>query len=240
MNVWQQLPSHIDPVFLQFGSFQIRYYSLMYLLCFVVVTLLLVYRLKKESWSYTFSTVESYFTWALLGVIIGARLGYVLFYNLEYYSAHPLQTVWPYDSAGNFTGITGMSYHGGLIGMIFASWMFCRRHGMDFWRFADFVTPAAPLGYAFGRLGNFLNGELYGRVTDVPWGMYFPYAPDGQLRHPSQLYEMFFEGIVLFIVLWAIRNHPKFRGQMLPLYMVGYGVVRFFIEFFRAPDEHLG
>lgn len=240
MNFWQHLPSQIDPVFFQIGSFQLRYYSLMYLLCFVVVTLLLIHRVKKEEWPYTAATVESYFTWALLGVIIGARLGYVLFYNLEFYLAYPLQIVWPYDSAGNFTGITGMSYHGGLLGMVAASWMFCRRNQIHFWRFADFVTPAAPLGYAFGRLGNFLNGELYGRPTDVLWGMYFPQAPGHQLRHPSQLYEMAFEGVFLFAVLWAVRAHPRLKGQMLPLYIIGYGAVRFFIEFFREPDEHLG
>jgi len=240
MNVWQNLPSHIDPVFLRVGSFQIRYYSLMYILCFVVVTLLLIYRIKKEKWPYTPATVENYFTWALLGVIIGARLGYVLFYNLDFYLTYPLQIVWPFDRGGHFIGIAGMSYHGGLLGAIVSSWLFCRRYRISFWRFADFVTPAVPLGYAFGRLGNFLNGELYGRPTDVPWGMYFPQAPDGQLRHPSQLYEMLFEGLFLFAVMWSIRKNPKLRGQMLPLYIIGYGTVRFFIEFFRAPDAQIG
>ena len=126
-----------------------------------------------------------------------------------------------------------------MIGIVTAGYLFSRRRKQPFVTMVDFVAPAAPLGYTFGRLGNFINGELYGRITDVPWGMYFPLDASGQLRHPSQLYEAFFEGIFLFLLLWSVRNHPRLRGGMLGLYLMGYGIVRFFLEFFRQPDPQL-
>jgi len=174
--------------------------------------------------------------------LIGARLGYALFYNFFYYAAHPLEIFWPVQVVDGKTvfGISGMSYHGGLIGIIIVSVMFCKRHKLNLWKFIDFFIPAVPLGYMFGRLGNFLNGELYGRVTDVWWGMYFPQALSYQLRHPSQLYEAFFEGVVLFIILWSLRQKGIADGFLFSIYLIGYGCVRFFIEFFRQPDEHLG
>ncbi len=133
-----------------------------------------------------------------------------------------------------------MSFHGGLIAVLLATLLFCRKQGIDFWRFADLFCPAIPLGYTFGRIGNFINGELYGRATDVPWGMFFPLDPAHLLRHPSQLYEAFFEGIVLFAVLWLIRKRSPFDGALFALFLIGYGSVRFFIEFFREPDAQLG
>ena len=139
-----------------------------------------------------------------------------------------------------FTGITGMSYHGGLIGVIVAAVIFVRKNRLDFFQMADLVVPCIPLGYTFGRLGNFINGELYGRVTTLPIGMYFPLAPGPGRRHPSQLYEAFFEGIVLFIVLWTLKGHVRTRGAMLALYLMGYGLFRFFIEYARQPDAQLG
>ena len=137
-------------------------------------------------------------------------------------------------------GISGMSYHGGAIGVLLASIIFCRKHRINFWRFADLFCPAIPLGYTFGRIGNFINGELYGRVTTVPWGMYFPLDPYHRLRHPSQLYEAFFEGIFLFAILWMMRKKKYFDGFLFSLYLIGYGTVRFFIEFFRAADPQVG
>jgi len=133
-----------------------------------------------------------------------------------------------------------MSYHGGLIGVIFAAWYYVRKEKLDWWNVVDLYIPAIPLGYTFGRLGNFINGELYGRLTTSPIGMYFPMAPAGELRHPSQLYEAFFEGIFLFAILWSIRKIKLPKGAMLALYLIGYGVVRFFIEYFREPDAHIG
>ena len=125
-------------------------------------------------------------------------------------------------------------------GSIIASIIFCRKRGIDFWNFTDLFCPIFPLGYTFGRIGNFMNGELFGRPTSVPWGMFFPSASGHELRHPSQLYEAFFEGIVLFIILWTIRKYRPFSGLHLGLYIIGYGVIRFFIEFYREPDLHLG
>ena len=133
-----------------------------------------------------------------------------------------------------------MSFHGGLICVVLFSWFYCRRNGLDLLEMADLFVPVIPLGYTFGRIGNFINGELYGRVTSAPIGMMFPLAPGSQLRHPSQLYEAFFEGVFLFTVLWSLRRRIRTRGAMLALYLVGYGAVRFFIEYFRQPDAHLG
>ncbi|GBE05669.1 prolipoprotein diacylglyceryl transferase [bacterium BMS3Abin10] len=133
-----------------------------------------------------------------------------------------------------------MSYHGGLIAVIIATMIFCKKNKISFWRFTDLLISAIPLGYMFGRIGNFLNGELYGRVTTAAWGMYFPLDATGRLRHPSQLYEAFFEGIFLFAILWNLRKRSAFNGYLSSLYLIGYGLVRFFIEFVREPDVQLG
>jgi phosphatidylglycerol:prolipoprotein diacylglycerol transferase len=182
-----------------------------------------------------------------IGLLIGARLGYVLFYNLSFYLQNPLAIVSPFDPATHaFSGISGMSYHGGLMGVILAAVYFCRKYEINFWFLADFVIPAIPAGYFFGRMGNFLNGELYGRITDSWWGMYFPNSVGiGQdlflsLRYPSQLLEAGMEGVILFCVLWPMRNQKKFSGFFLALYLALYGVFRFIIEFWREPDEQIG
>jgi phosphatidylglycerol:prolipoprotein diacylglycerol transferase len=133
-----------------------------------------------------------------------------------------------------------MSFHGGAVAILIAGIIFCRRRNVDFWRFADLICPSIPLGYTFGRIGNFINGELYGRATTVSWGMVFPNDPLHLLRHPSQLYEAFFEGIVLFTILWLIRKRSPFDGALFAFYLIGYGAIRFFIEFFREPDAQLG
>jgi len=239
---WQHLPFHISPNLLEIGSFQLRYYSLMYLVAFGLAYLLVSYRIRKENYEFTTGTIQDYFIWAILGVILGGRLGYVLFYNFDYYMAHPLEIFLPFDFSDGirFTGISGMSYHGGLVGFLAATVLFCRKAKISFWRFTDLLVPVIPLGYTFGRIGNFINGELYGRATDMPWGMYFPDDREGLLRHPSQLYEAFFEGIVLFALLWFIRKKRPFEGFLAALYLIGYGFARFFIEFAREPDAHLG
>lgn len=242
INVWQNLPSQISPILFSIGSFQLRYYSLMYIIAFTVVYFLVCYRIKHEEYGYSAETIQDYMVWAMLGVIIGGRLGYVLFYNFGYYFQHPLEIILPFDFSHGikFTGLSGMSYHGGAIGVAAVSIYFCIKHKINFWRFADLFAPAVPLGYTFGRIGNFINGELFGRVTTVPWGMYFPLDPEQQLRHPSQLYEAFFEGIVLFVLLWSIRKKSRFDGFLLGVYVCGYAFVRFIIEFFREPDYQLG
>ncbi|MFB3924621.1 MAG: prolipoprotein diacylglyceryl transferase [Syntrophales bacterium] len=239
---WQHIPEHISPVLVQIGAFQIRYYSLMYIVAFILTYILVSYRIKTEHHPYTKETVQNFLFWAIIGLIIGARLGYVFFYNLSYYIRHPLEIISPFDYTNGFrfVGISGMSYHGGAIGVLAASIFYCRNHNINFWYFADLVCPVIPLGYTFGRIGNFMNGELYGRATTVPWGMYFPLDPTHALRHPSQLYEAFFEGIVLFVLLWLLRKRKIFEGAFLGLYIIGYGLVRFFIEFVREPDTQLG
>ena len=165
----------------------------------------------------------------------------MLFYNLNYYLEHPLEIILPvsFDGGVRFTGISGMSYHGGLICTIIAAGWYIRKNNLNFRAMADLCIPCIPAAYTFGRLGNFINGELWGRATEVPWGMYFP-TGGPVMRHPSQLYEAVGEGILLFLILWPLRNKVRTPGAMLPLYLIGYGTVRFIIEFFREPDEHLG
>jgi phosphatidylglycerol---prolipoprotein diacylglyceryl transferase len=242
INAWQHLPAQISPTIFSFGSFQLRYYSMMYLVAFAVVYFLTLYRIKNEGYEYTAETIQDYLVWAMLGVIIGGRFGYALFYNFGYYFHHPLEIILPFDFSHGFkfVGISGMSYHGGLIGVVIVFILFCRKHKFNPWHFGDLFCPAIPLGYTFGRIGNFINGELFGRVTTVPWGMYFPLDSTRSLRHPSQLYEALFEGIVLFILLWLIRKKKMFDGFLVGIYICGYGFVRFFIEFFREPDYQLG
>jgi phosphatidylglycerol:prolipoprotein diacylglycerol transferase len=240
---WQHLPAKMNPVIFQIGSFRLQYYGLMYIVAFAITYGLILYRLKREErFGFTVDQVQGLMTAMILGLIIGARLGYVLFYNFDYYLQRPLEIILPFDFSNGirFTGITGMSYHGGLLGTLIGAWIFIRKNRLDFWNVADLVIPAIPLGYTFGRLGNFINGELYGRPTQAVFGMYFPQAPGHSLRHPSQLYEAFFEGIVLFLILWNLRKIMKTKGSLLALYLIGYGLVRFFIEYARQPDAQLG
>jgi len=240
---WQHLPENIDPVLFQIGSFRLQYYGLMYIVAFALTFFLALYRIKREP-RFEISTdqLKDVMVYLIIGLIIGARLGYVVFYNFSYYLKHPLEIFLPFSFSNGFTftGISGMSYHGGLVGVIFAGWLYVRKTQLNPWDIIDLFFPAAPLGYTFGRLGNFINGELYGRVTSAKIGMYFPLAPTKELRHPSQLYEALFEGIFLFAVLWSVRKIKLPRGAMIALYLVGYGLVRFIIEYFREPDAHLG
>ncbi len=241
MTIWQRLP-YIVPDSLDIFGFELRFYGLMYLFAFVTVYLLVMYRLRKENHPLTKEDVVSFIEAAFIGVLAGGRLGYVLFYNLSYYLEHPLEAVLPVSFQGgfHFTGYTGMSYHGGLIGVFIAAVIIVKKRNIRFWDLADLIAPAVPLGFTWGRIGNFLNGELYGRITQSAIGMYFPNDPTHALRHPSQLYEAFFEGLVLFAIIWPLRNIEYLKGRMAGLYVFGYGFFRFFVEFFRMPDEHLG
>jgi phosphatidylglycerol:prolipoprotein diacylglycerol transferase len=242
-NWWQHLPQKISPVIFQIGSFKLQYYGLMYLVAFGCTYALVLYRLRhEERFRITRPQVNDITTFAILGLMIGARLGYVVFYNPVYFLKHPLEIFLPFDFSHGvtFTGISGMSYHGGLIGVLLAVWVYTRKNRIRLRDVIDLYVPVIPLGYTFGRLGNFINGELYGRITAAPIGMYFPLAPEKALRHPSQLYEALFEGILLFAVMWSLRRVKAPPGAMLGFYLIGYGTVRFFIEFFREPDAHLG
>lgn len=240
---WQHLPSKMDPIIFSVGPFKLQYYGMMYLVAFGVTYSLVRYRLAREPrFNVSVELVQGLATAIIIGLIVGARLGYVAFYNAAYYLSHPLEILLPFDFSNGmrFTGISGMSYHGGLIGVILAAIYFTRRNGLSFLEMADLFIPAIPLGYTFGRLGNFINGELYGRATTAKIGMYFPQAGASAMRHPSQLYEAFFEGIVLFTLLWLLRRRVPLSGAMLGIYLIGYGTVRFMIEFARQPDDHLG
>jgi phosphatidylglycerol---prolipoprotein diacylglyceryl transferase len=241
---WQNLPSKMDPVFLNLGFFEVKYYGLMYLLAFLTTYFLVMYRLKREDrFHYDSDFVQNFLMYQVFGVMIGGRLGYVLFYNLNYYMMYPLEAVLPFSfgpEGMQFRGFAGMSFHGGLLGVITAGYIFSRVHKVSFWKLADLFVPAFPLGYTFGRMGNFINGELWGRPTDSAIGMHFPEAPGDFLRHPSQLYEGFTEGILLFLILWSLRKKKFPEGFMVPAFLLGYGFFRYTVEYFREPDAHLG
>ncbi len=240
---WQHIPQHLDPVLLRIGPFSVQYYGLMYLVAFLLTYLLVCYRRRRdEGPTLTIEQIQALTTYMIVGVLVGGRLGYVLFYNLAYYLHHPMEIILPFSFSGGvrFTGIAGMSFHGGALGVLLAAFLFARKSRTRYLDITDLYAPAIPLGYTFGRVGNFINGELYGRVTEKPWGMIFPLAPDDRLRHPSQLYEAFFEGIFLFVLLWSLRKRLTGRGALTGLYLMGYGAVRFVIEFVRQPDSHLG
>jgi phosphatidylglycerol:prolipoprotein diacylglycerol transferase len=184
--------------------------------------------------------LESVATWLILGILLGARLGYVFFYEFNYYIRNPLEIILPFSfkDGFRFTGISGMSYHGGLIGSFLLASYAIKKQKLNYWKTVNTIFLFVPLVYTFGRLGNFLNGELYGRATESAIGMIFPLARDNALRHPSQLYEMCFEGFVLFGALYALwRIFPKLREHVMALYLIGYGTARFFIEFFREPTH---
>ena len=225
---------HINPDLITIGPLHIRWYGLMYVAGFVTGYFLIQRQERSREIGLVGPvTQELVFTLAI-GLIVGARLGYLLFYqymDLTYYLTHPIEIVALWHG--------GMSFHGGLMGCIVAGWWFCKRKKLPFWAVGDSVIVAAPVGLFFGRIGNFINGELFGRVTNVPWAMVFPGA--GPLpRHPSQLYEAIGEGIVLFAILWRLRKKRYPDGMMVAWFLGLYGLIRFFLEFFREPDPQLG
>lgn len=237
--LYHNIPDHISPIVFSIGNFSIFWYSLLWIVGFVVVYVLLIYRLKQYEGKYTREVMQEVIANALIGALVGGRLGYVIFYDLLYYIAHPLQIVSPYDFAvGEWIGIYGMSYHGGLIGVVIALVWTARKKYFDVVALFDFIAPVVPLGYMCGRIGNFMNAELVGRVTTSPFGMYF--NGESILRHPSQLYEACTEGLILFIILWSMRNKNFKKGTLSAFYLIGYSCARFGVEYFRAPDEHLG
>lgn len=221
-----------SPVALQIGPLSIKWYGLMYLVAFGLFFYLGRYRARTQPWyGVNPQLVDDLLFYGVLGVILGGRLGYVLFYKPGYYASHPFEIieVW----------MGGMSFHGGFLGALVAIWLVARKHGIGWWRMADFVAPLVPCGLAAGRLGNFINGELWGRVTDVPWGMVFRHASGGP-RHPSQLYQLALEGLLLFVIVWIYSAKPRPAGAVSAVFLIGYGVFRFIAEMFREPDDFLG
>ena len=222
---------NIDPVAVDLGFLQIRWYGISYIVGILGAWALLHYRAKTGRFGWTVEQVADLMFYGILGVIIGGRLGSVLFYNLPYYLSNPLDVVKVWQG--------GMSFHGGLIGVLIAAWLYGRRINKTFFEAADFLAPVVPVGLFTGRIGNFINAELWGKPTDVSWGMVFPGA--GSLpRHPSQLYEAFLEGLCLFVILWWFSSRPRPLMAISGLFLLGYGLFRFAVEFVREPDAHLG
>jgi phosphatidylglycerol:prolipoprotein diacylglycerol transferase len=222
----------IDPIALSLGPLQVRWYGLMYLVAFALFFFLGRYRAKRDPWrGATYKLVDDLLFWGVIGVVLGGRLGYVLFYKPGHFIDHPgeILSIWQ----------GGMSFHGGFIGALIVMWLVGRRHGLTFWKAADFIGPLIPLGIAAGRMGNFINGELWGRVSDVPWAMVFRHAGP-QPRHPSQLYQFALEGLLLFVVLWIYSARPRPAGAVSGMFLIGYGILRFIAEYFREPDDFLG
>lgn len=241
LETYQNIPQYINPIAFSLGFFSVKWYALMYLVAFFVVYELLLWRIKKgESKNLlTKEKLRDFIFYSAIGLLLGARLGFAIFYGGNYFSKHFLEIFFPFDfSSGKFIGIYGMSYHGGLLGVIIATIIFCWKNKISFWDFSDFVLPAIPAGFFFGRLGNFLNSELYGRITEKWWGMHFDSTLF--LRHPSQIYEAIGEGILIFIILWIIRNKKIFPGFFFVSYLFVYGIIRFLIEFLRQPDQQVG
>lgn len=253
----------------------VRWYGLMYIVAFAVAYFILIYQVKRDKTQYPKELVDGLFYSGILGLLLGARIFSTLIYHDNFsgygpnYWLQPWLIFWPF-SDGKFVGLQGMSYHGGAVGLVVAIVIYCRVKKLSFRKWADMLALAVPLGYTFGRLGNFINGELWGRVTTAPWGMVFPNATPLSMnkewvretaselgpqyaaefmrngfinlpRHPSQIYEMIFEGVVLFLLLWFVgRRLKKSDGQIAGFYFIGYGFFRFFIEYFREPDASLG
>jgi phosphatidylglycerol:prolipoprotein diacylglycerol transferase len=222
---------NIDPILVELGPIRVSWYGLMYVFGFFASYLLVRYQMKKKDFGVSKLDVENLYFYLILGLIIGARLGYVLFYDLKMYLRDPLEII--YINHG------GMSFHGGLIGVLMVAVLFSRKNKKSFWKIVDLFIVTAPIGLGLGRIGNFINGELYGRITQVPWGMIFPKG--GPLpRHPSQLYESALEGGVLFLILWFLKDRKLPDGGLLALFLSLYGIFRFFVELFREPDPQLG
>jgi len=226
---------NFDPVAFSIGPLSVRWYGLMYLLAFVAFITLSRYRAaRRPDLGWNAKMIDDVLFYGVLGVILGGRIGYILFYKPAEYFAHPLDMIKIWQG--------GMSFHGGFLGVLVAMWLYARAQKIGFWSVMDFIAPSVPLGLAFGRLGNFINGELWGRPTDVPWGMIFPQALDNPpiARHPSQLYQFAGEGLLLFIFLWLYARKPRPAGAIAGFFLAGYGVFRFLAEFTREPDSFLG
>ena len=227
------LHPNFDPVAIAVGPVEVHWYGLMYLFAFALGWWLGRIRTRDAWRGWSRDNVGDVLFYVALGVVVGGRLGYMLFYDFERLLAHPLSVFMIWRG--------GMSFHGGLLGVMVAMWWFARSHGRGFFEVADFIAPLVPLGLAAGRLGNFINGRLWGTPSDLPWAMVFhdPRA-GGVPRHPSQLYEALLEGVVLFAVLWWFTRRPRPVMAASGVFLIGYGLARTLVELVRVPDAHLG
>ena len=221
----------IDPVFLHIGPLQFRWYGLMYVLAFFATYIIIRGEAKRKQLPLTPDDVADLVFFGAMGVILGGRLGYILFYNLDFYLKHPLKLLAVWEG--------GMSFHGGFLGVIVAIILYSRRKKLPFMVLIDCAALCTPVGLGLGRLGNFINAELYGRPTDAPWGIVFP-GSDGLPRHPSQLYEAFLEGVVLFVMVRFMSRRTDISGIPSWTFCAGYGLFRFMVEFLRQPDTQIG
>ncbi|NTW99441.1 MAG: prolipoprotein diacylglyceryl transferase, partial [Geobacteraceae bacterium] len=222
---------HIDPVFLSIGPLQFRWYGLMYVLSFIATYFIIRSEVKRRQLPLTSDDVADLVFYGAMGVVLGGRTGYILFYNLGYYLANPLKLFAVWEG--------GMSFHGGFLGVVLAFWLYAHRKKIPLLALTDMAALCAPVGLGLGRIGNFINGELYGRPTDAAWGIIFP-GSDGVPRHPSQLYEAFLEGVVLFFIVRFVSKKTSANGVTTFTAVAGYGLFRFIVEFFRQPDAQIG
>lgn len=221
-----------DPIAIQIGPLAVHWYGLMYLVGFALAWWLGRWRIRHGLSNLTQRQLEDLIFYCVLGIVLGGRLGYALFYKFDQYMADPITLLYVWQG--------GMSFHGGLLGVLVVLFLFSRKQGKTFLEIGDTVAPLVPLGLAAGRMGNFINGELWGRATNLSWGMVFPQSGTAFARHPSQLYEMALEGLVLFALLWWFARKPRPTGQISGLFMIGYGCFRFLVEYTREPDDFLG
>lgn len=245
MNRWNEIYYHFDPIAFEVFGYPIHWYGIAYAFALFIVLYLAKYFLKKDCKYFNIdnTTLDYYFIWAEVGIILGARIGYILIYDplrLEYLT-HPWQIFNPFDVNGEFVGIRGMSYHGGVIGFFVATYLFAIYRKKDFFMLTDLIALSVPLGYIFGRIGNFLNQELFGRVVqNDAFSRSIGILIQGELRYPSQLIEAFLEGFVVFIVVFFVYKKIKIKGILIAVYGIAYSVARFISEYFREPDEQMG
>ena len=222
---------HIDPVFLSIGPLQFRWYGLMYVLSFIATYFIISSEITRKKLLLTKDDVADLVFYGAMGVVLGGRIGYILFYNAGFYLNNPLKLFAVWEG--------GMSFHGGFLGVMLAFLLYARRKKIPFLTLIDMAALCAPVGLGLGRIGNFINGELYGRATDAPWGIIFP-GSDGVPRHPSQIYEAFLEGLVLFFIVLFVSKKTRVSGVTTCSAIAGYGLFRFIVEFFRQPDAQMG
>jgi len=238
LEFWQNIYANFNPVAVELFGLKVHWYGLMYITALLSALWFAKYIIEKDSLGIPQEITDKYFIYIEIGVIIGARIGYFLFYsdNLSWYLAHPWQMFNPFDQNGEFVGIRGMSFHGAVVGFGVGSYLFARKYKGYSIKLLDVAAVVIPFGYIFGRIGNFLNKELVGRESDVSWAI----NVDGVLRHPSQLYEAFLEGFVVFVIIYLYRKRKRFDGELMFLYLILYSVARVVSEIYRQPDVQLG